>query len=336
MEADSIETETADALLKFAQNGGKIIFIKQAPSRSPGWIDAQKNDASVRKTMAEILEKHADCCRVAAAPAEDLIQWFAEIQKSFNLKPDVRFAAACVDISQIYLRDGQRDIFFIVNSNPQKQYETLAQFDVGDKTPWVWDPETGRRFLLPCGQTNKQLPLTLPPAASMLLVFEPGRVASPPAMKDPTQAQTVQVIEGPWQVMLSHVNHTQTRVTLPKLVDFKEDKQLSSFAGEIMYSVEFQAADAKQFVSLDLGRVHGISSVKLNGCLLGTRWYGRHLYEIKNNMKIGGNTLEISVITTLGNYCKSLVSNPVAQQWTKNQPLRSVGMVGPVRLLDNP
>jgi hypothetical protein len=35
----------------------------------------------------------------------------------------------------------------------------------------------------------------------------------------------------------------------------------------------------------------------------------------------------------LGNYAKSLKDNVVAQQWTKKQPLYSMGMLGPVRFV---
>jgi hypothetical protein len=38
----------------------------------------------------------------------------------------------------------------------------------------------------------------------------------------------------------------------------------------------------------------------------------------------------------MGNYMKSLTDNPIAQDWTnektKNQPLQSMGLIGPVTL----
>ena len=46
------------------------------------------------------------------------------------------------------------------------------------------------------------------------------------------------------------------------------------------------------------------------------------------------NTVEVVVTTSMGNYMKSLTDNPVAQYWTnagtKNQPLQSMGLTGPV------
>jgi hypothetical protein len=54
-------------------------------------------------------------------------------------------------------------------------------------------------------------------------------------------------------------------------------------------------------------------------------------------LKKGTNDIEIKVVTTMGNYMKSLTDNPIAQYWTnlarKNQPLNPMGLIGPVSLL---
>ena len=125
-------------------------------------------------------------------------------------------------------------------------------------------------------------------------------------------------------------------------MDFKADARLRAFAGEAIYRKSFQLEGAARFEFLDLGTVPGVSVVKLNGRDLGVRWYGRHVYPAGELLRDGSNDLEIRVVTTLGNYCKSLVSNPVAQDWLNpappvgwrhEQPLRSAGLLGPVRVL---
>ena len=46
--------------------------------------------------------------------------------------------------------------------------------------------------------------------------------------------------------------------------------------------------------------------------------------------------IEIRVATTMGNYMKTLKDNPTAQKYTvlktKNQPIQSMGLIGPVTL----
>jgi hypothetical protein len=53
-------------------------------------------------------------------------------------------------------------------------------------------------------------------------------------------------------------------------------------------------------------------------------------------LKNGRNEIEISVVTSMGNYMKSLTDNPIAQYWTneknKVQPLQSMGLIGPVTI----
>jgi len=110
---------------------------------------------------------------------------------------------------------------------------------------------------------------------------------------------------------------------------------LQDFAGTATYRLEFRPEDAPGRRFLDLGRVHGVSEVWLNGQPLGCRWYGRHLYPIPAGLRQEGNTLEIRVTTVLGNYCKSLKDNPAAQRWTGSIPAQPMGMLGPVRLLQN-
>jgi len=46
--------------------------------------------------------------------------------------------------------------------------------------------------------------------------------------------------------------------------------------------------------------------------------------------------LEVKVTTSMGNYMKTLKDNGVAQKWTnerrQDQPIQSMGLLGPVRL----
>jgi hypothetical protein len=82
---------------------------------------------------------------------------------------------------------------------------------------------------------------------------------------------------------------------------------------------------------LDLGKVHGVSEVMLEGEKLGNRWHGRHLYRLP--AKANGKTLQIRITTTTGNFMKSSPENTMGYAWTKRQGWAPVGMLGPVKLL---
>ena len=89
--------------------------------------------------------------------------------------------------------------------------------------------------------------------------------------------------------------------------------------------------DTYQYI--DLGDVQGVSELSLNGKLVGTKWYGAHIYDISSTLKIGKNKLSIKLTTIIGNYLKSLKNNHVAQRWVKHQDFYSMGVMGPVRIL---
>jgi hypothetical protein len=80
----------------------------------------------------------------------------------------------------------------------------------------------------------------------------------------------------------------------------------------------------------------GISEVFVNGTNVGIQWWGARIYPIKEFLREGNNEIVIKIVTTMGNYMKSLAENKVAQYWTnegrKNQPLQSMGLLGPVNI----
>jgi hypothetical protein len=66
---------------------------------------------------------------------------------------------------------------------------------------------------------------------------------------------------------------------------------------------------------------------------MGVRWYSVHLYEVSAAIHPGENYLSIKVVTTLGNYMKTLKHNKAAEAWTSGTPFAPMGLIGPVRLL---
>jgi hypothetical protein len=330
MEANSVEPATARALERFADAGGKVVFIGNAPSRSPHFLHAQEDDQAVRAAVDRILKNHTERCAVVEAPGEDLLGWYSRVQERFGIQPFVRIEKPQVNLRQIAFTQRARELFFFVNSGIEETAETLAQFAGDSKTPWLWNPETGERFPYPFEGRKNRLRLRIEPGGSLLLVFEPSLTGAPRVLPQPSEKNSL-ALDGAWQLRLQHVSGERKELTLEQLVDFKNDERLRSFAGEALYEKSFELSAGFQF--LDLGAVHGISAVTLNGKDLGLKWYGRHVYCVADALRTGRNDLQVRVITVLGNYCKSLMNNPVAQRWTVQQPWHSTGMVGPVRFL---
>jgi hypothetical protein len=132
-----------------------------------------------------------------------------------------------------------------------------------------------------------------------------------------------------WSVEWRHIDGTNTRSEMEELKDLKEVPAYAAFSGLIIYRKTIQLESAK---ILDLGKVYGVSELGVNGVVKGVQWYGKRKFLLEK----GENRLEITVTATIGNYLKTLTQNLVAQYWTnagrKDQPVQSMGMVGPVRI----
>jgi hypothetical protein len=96
-----------------------------------------------------------------------------------NLNPAVKISPANPNLCFINYFACDRDIFFFTNVGRTLPLSFNAQFETGDKIPWLWDPETGNRNLFHYGSSKNSLDIELDPLDSVLLVFEPNISDSP-------------------------------------------------------------------------------------------------------------------------------------------------------------
>ncbi|MDR1336143.1 MAG: hypothetical protein LBK22_04855, partial [Tannerella sp.] len=330
IEVESIEPETAAALAAFAASGGRLIFVGKEPHQSPGWKDHKSRDEKVRQTMETMKQAHPSKLFTVEAPGgDDLIAWFKGIQQQCGLTPYLQIESPDPFVSQIRHRTKERDFFFIVNYSLDRQITTRIRFaEAGRRKPFLWDAETGEKYPYPSGK-DRQLTVELYPATSQLIVFEKASAEEGTAIAAPP-AEGLEIKE--WNIHLEHINGQKETREQTALFDLAGDPQTQSFAGYVRYTREVDDAAVRQY--LDLGRVYGVSEVKVNGETLGCKWYGRHLYRLPEHLtKNGHKTIEVIVTTTVGNYLKSSPDNATGQGWTRRQPWQPVGMTGPVRLL---
>jgi hypothetical protein len=329
IEVESIEPETAEALAAFVAGGGRLIFTGKEPHQSPGWKNHKSRDEKVRQTIEAMKQRHPSKVFTVEAPGDDLIAWFGGIQQQCGLQPYLHIESPNPYISQIRHRTKDRDFLFVVNYSLDRRITTNIRFaEAGGRKPFLWDAETGERYPYPSCK-DQTLTVDLYPATSQLIVFEKAAVEG--------EATVVPPGEGPgfddgWNIRLEHINGRKETREQAALFDLADDPQTQSFAGYIYYTREVDDAAVGRY--LDLGRVYGVSEVKVNGESLGSRWYGRHLYRLPEHLaKAGRKTVEVKVTTTVGNYLKSSPDNVIGQRWTHGQPWQPTGMIGPVRLL---
>src|SRR5690606_1462724 len=236
-----------------------------------------------------------------------------------------------------YLRDDGSEQFFFQNAHRYDTYATRIVFSEAitkGKTCWVWDLEKGERYRLELNH-DRSFELDLGPSESLLGVVDTHRKGNP-WRPVPVQGADTKQLDKQWEVILQHRQElTERTITLTELVDFKDRDDLVHFSGTAVYRKRIQLADAASY-ALNLGRVEGIADLWVNGKQVGVKWFGRRLFDLSGVLKPGENLLEIRVVTTMGNYLKTLEDNEIAQFWVnrkgREQEIQSMGMIGPVTL----
>jgi hypothetical protein len=328
-EIETLDLETAEKLTDFASAGGKIIFIEKIPLKSPSYKNISIEDAAVKTSIDTLFENWPENVFRYPAPKGDVISWYGKMQEELDLNPFVRFGKTHKYLSQSNYLIGENRVFFIANTSLSEHISVKAEFGVENNFyPWLWNPETGEKVRLEA--TNNNLDLELPRATSVLIVFEKNSDAA--ELKTFDYSRSGKEMHGKWDVQLNHINGEQKQLEMAELTDLIAIEEAKNFAGEAIYSKTINMDEA-DYGHIDLGDVQGVSELTLNGEVLGTRWYGAHVYDLKNSLKEGENRLEVKLTTITGNYLKGLTDNEVAQNWTSYQDYYPMGIMGPVKLV---
>jgi hypothetical protein len=343
-EVESIHLVTTKILVAFVEAGGTLLFIGKVPHPTPGFIANTSQSQIVESLVQSMREKYPHRTPAVTISEENMVGWYRALQKQYDLVPDVLISEPTDFISQLHYVAGNKDMFFFTNYGPQRTHTFQATFDprsANRKIAWLWNPESGKRSLHPVSGTNNVLTVTLGPSESKLIVFDTSSTVDLQSAGSTIQQLTRPTsdhpisdtpILGPWNVELIHMNGTKQSMVFQVLADLSEREDLRSFAGAIIYTNHFLNEDNSRHLMLDLGHLHSVSQAEVNGHQLGTRWHGNHQYDLSGVLHPGTNEIRIKVVTTLGNYMKTLPDNQAAHTWTEHTPFYPLGLTQPVYL----
>lgn len=336
VEVESLDSKTAGKLLQFLKAGGRIFCIASIPSKSLGFNHYQQRDVEVQSLVTE-MKTFTDKFIFIQKPEKDYLNWYKNIGLRYNINPYVNIDHADPLITQVRYQNNHSEIFLFTNSSKDKTFTINITPDdkiVAGKNGWLWDAVSGKRYRL---ANSRQIALTLYPADLRIIMFDNNEEKSGYFKEYPLPDSRAITFSQPWEAELYHIDGSVINRSLNELKDLKDIPDLINFTGTVIYRNSFEMADHSKQSFLDLGKVHGISDVKVNEKACGVRWYGRHIYSISDVVKQGINIVEIHITTTMGNYMKTLKDNAVAQYWTnekrKDQPIQSMGLIGPVIIL---
>ena len=158
------------------------------------------------------------------------------------------------------------------------------------------------------------------------LVFASGKrqpleLAAPPAPAE---------LQGPWQVTLDSPVDARRVLTLPALSDLagQADAAVKYFSGTATYARSFKLESPPASLLLDLGRVHDLARVTVNGRDLGVLWQAPFTLDIGPALKAGSNRLEIAVTNTWHNRLVGDEQHPADFEWGEDRDDKGRAMKG--------
>jgi hypothetical protein len=234
------------------------------------------------------------------------------VKEDFTATGPVRYA---------HRRTDDRDIFFVANrtDNP---IEVDCSFRVGKGRPRLWDPVTGEIRPLPQFEQTDGLtfiPMRFEAFQSFFVVFEKvgtdrravrdesGNGGSGVSLNFP-DLKPVQELTGSWDLAFDPKwggpAAAEATADMPGTITFdalqdwttRTESGIRYYSGIATYRKNWNVADVPKGRSyLDLGVVHDMARVRLNGKDLGVLWCAPWRIEVTDAIRAGDNSLEIEV-----------------------------------------
>lgn len=275
-----------------------------------------------------------------------------QVLQDENIPPDFEASGVSDEgtIDWIHRRTDDADIYFVASrwEHPEK---INATFRISGKQPELWDAVTGEMRGATAFQQEKgrtTVPLEFGPSGSIFVVFRKSisaEVAGKAASNYPA-TEVLTALSGPWTVNFDPKWGGPEKVIFDDLQDWTNspEARIKYYSGTAIYHKEFtipaqQVKDSH--LLLDLGEVHEVASVRLNGHDLGVVWTKPARVDITSAVKAGENDLEIRVVNLWPNRLGHDESLPKEQRLTEtnihkfspDSPLLPSGLVGPVTLI---
>ena len=334
-ESERMTPELVAELKRLVEAGATV--VARRPSESPSLAGHPQADEEVSRAVREWWGKpHAGGIHHGA---------LEPVLGGLGLGPDVRTepAEALGSLRFIHRRAGTDEIYFLANVTDEP-LTCEVTFRDGGPVVEIWDPRDGS---IAKGGEGRTLKLALEAHGSRFVIFRQS--ASAAAKAPPAFGDREIEIAGPWEASFRPIAGREFRREGLALGDLSaaEDPELRFFSGVAEYRTEF-TFEGKGPAWLDLGAVHDVATIFLNGRRLGNLWMRPYRLEVSSALKPGRNELRVRLATTAANALVGDAGKSGKTEWppsaagrtfvshdpfTADSPLDRAGLVGPVRLL---
>jgi len=266
----------------------------------------------------------------------------ARVPEDFMATGPVRYA---------HRSTADREIYFVANRS-EKPVQADCVFRVAGRLPELWHPQTGEMRSLPEFKAEKNttaIPLRFEPYESYFVIFPktPSAAASK-ARSNFADMVSIATLEGAWDVAFDPAMGAPAQARFEKLEDWTQrpEEGIKYYSGIATYRKTFdvpKAESLKSPVFLDLGGVHAMARVRLNGQDCGVAWTAPWRLDISKALKPTANALEVEVANLWPNRMLGDARHPDQKPYAQtthhpyatgqphaNDPLLASGLLGPV------
>lgn len=333
----AVSAAVALRLLELVKAGATILIDPATNYHSNTLADG---DSIVKAVFAQLLGGRVGKGRVLIGP------WRKPTLESIGISPDVLTGSK--DIVYTHRETPDAEIYFFSNQSDARIAATI-HFRTTGGAPVYLDPVAGTvDTLIHWSQRDRGALNVRFGAHGSGFVIIPRKPASPRPLgyfKDMgvlLQPEKSTLLGGAWSVQFDTAYGGPAAVQrFDSLVDWTAgaDSTIRYYSGSAVYRQTFKWENSKRHVFLDLGLVHDIATVTLNGVDCGTDWTGNML-DLGGAIRRGDNIVEITVTNTWNNRLVGDERLPIAQRrtWTSapkrpDGSLLPAGLLGPVRIV---
>ena len=362
---ETMRPEVLQKIEKLVAAGATV--LGPPPSRSPSMQNFPDADKQVKSLAAKMWGDLSVTQRSYGKGQIFTGMTMEEVFERLKLKPDCLYDKN-EPILYTHRKCGNSDIYFISNQSG-RMIQTDVQFRVQGMQPELWDAVNGKIRPLPAFLHTEEatvVPLQLDANESAFIVFRKKGKSETFFIQDNYPNQEVfETVTSPWEVTFESDEIKRgpaQAVIFDKLHDWRESENeaIRYYSGTARYKTVFPVeiipkgltvsvqignlkmknSPKQKTIFLELGKVHNMAKVKINGHYAGGVWTAPYRLDVTEWIKEGDNTLEVEVVNTWVNRLIGDQRLPEQERraWAHNNPwkadswLQASGLIGPVEL----
>jgi len=237
------------------------------------------------------------------------------------------------------------DIYFVSNRHISEE-QVVITFRVNAKIPEIWHAEDGRIEAASYEVTSEgvRVPLHFDPNEAFFVVFR-GETTQSAWTAPPATRSVLAQVDGPWTLHFQSGRGAPASATIDRLLDWTTsgDPGVKYFSGEASYSkvitVPKKWMHSGRRITLDLGIVHELAVLSIDGKTVGTSWHPPYRLDVTAALAPGAHRLDIKVVNLwvnrlIGDKQPGATAVAFAPQspYRADSPLRTSGLLGPVQI----